>query len=144
MGSPSTRKALLMSYAIIGANGGVIRTGSASEPDEQIASKDVADTSKLARLLTKLFRVVASLLRRRDPQIIDYEDLTVSGSTGSPQRIRLTHKFGGRVRWSICDWATSGTVALSVQKDAVNTTTDVLVLLVWNTGTMTIRVESAS
>lgn len=124
--------------AIVTANGTVRQLDQAAEPDEQIQPDDVADTSRLVRLLMRMLRDITTLRRRWWPRCIDFEDIVVTG-TGLV-RYRLPHGFGQRVRWWPVDWSGAATSALSKDSTSdINT----LVLISYAFGTVTVRVEEA-
>lgn len=70
------------------------------QPDEVVAEEDVADPSKLARLLTRILRELTTLRRRWAPRSITYTNVPF-GSSGT---LRFVHKFGGSVNWQVVGW----------------------------------------
>jgi len=104
-------------------------------PREVVLEADATDTSKLAKLLTRLVADVAELRRRFWPQRLDFEDIDV----GAGRRERFTHKFGGRVRWWVVDIIGDQP---GLSKDS---TTDENTLVLWSAveTRVTLRVEEA-
>lgn len=74
-----------------------------AQPDEVVTEQDVQQPAKLARMLGKLLKDVAGLLRRANPARIDFENV-VCGTNGTS--VRLAHRFNGRARWSVIGWDT--------------------------------------
>lgn len=130
-----------MSAAKVASDGAVTVLDGRGEPDEAVTADDAKDASKLARLLGRLLSDVAALRRAWAPRSIDFEDVTVS--TAGAQ-VALAHNFGGRVRWWICGWQSSGTSA-PVLRESSSVTTDenTLYLQSYVAGTACIRVEEA-
>lgn len=126
--------------ARIESDGAVVQLDGRTEPDEVVTPEDAADTSKLARLLARVLKDIATLKRRWAPQFIDFEDVVVSTAGAS---VTLAHGFGGRVRWHLVGWQSSGTSAPVLKEDTTNTTATTLVLLSYVAGTATVRVEEA-
>lgn len=126
--------------ARITSAGRVYQLDRAAEPDEIITEEDAKDAPKLARLLVRILRDLADIKRRFFPRRIDFEDRAVT----SGDVLRLTHGFGGRVRWWVVEWqpTTPGDVAL-FERATSGTNTNTLALAVGNSGTATLRVESA-
>jgi hypothetical protein len=128
-----------MGAARIDSDGTVYPLDRPISPDEVVTAKDVQEPSKLASMLLRLLRDVASLKRLWTPKRIDFEDVACSlGGTN-----RLNHGFGGRVRWWVVEWlpASPGTAFGLEQTAATDAST--LVLASSTTGTATIRVELA-
>jgi hypothetical protein len=119
--------------------GNVVQLDRKLEMDERVTEEDAKDAAKLARLLMRLLRDVATLKRRFRPKAIDFEDRAVI--SGTP--LRLPHGFNGRARWWVTDWdpTTPGDAALFEKSSSSDLKT--LVLDVGNSGTVTIRVELA-
>lgn len=109
-----------------------------AEPDEQVTEEQVKDSSRLGRLLMTMLRDIALLKRRWAPRRMDFEDVVVDGTATT--KYRLTHKFGGRVRWWPVDWLYPSASGLAKHSDTDN---DTLVLVSYVAGTVTIRVEEA-
>lgn len=109
-----------------------------AEPEEQVTEEQIADASRLVRLLMAILRAIAMLQRRWAPRRIDFEDRVVD-DTGTTV-YHFPHKFGGRVRWWVVDWSGTGWSALS-KHDSTTENTLALVSLV--VGTVTVRVEEA-
>jgi len=110
-------------------------------PNEVVTEADVQEPAKLTRLLTRLLRDVAELKRLFVPKRIDFEDVLVGSAAATTT---LQHNMGGRVRWWVVDWQPSvGGAGPALRRDAASTTSSTLVLFSGNTGTATIRVESA-
>lgn len=108
------------------------------EPDELVREDDAADTSKLARLLTRVLRDLADLRRRFAPRRTDFEDVHVGTGTYH----RFPHRFGGRVRWWVVDAAGAQPSMLRDYPDA-QTDADTLVLYSYAEAVITLRVEEA-
>lgn len=124
-------------------DGQMVRLDASTTTREAVTEEDVQDPAKLAELVQRVVRGLTELRQRFAPQTIDFEDVALTGSTGSPQNVRLEHRMGGRVRWYVVDWASSSTVAPVLRKSA-QTDDDTLVLDALSTGTATIRVEAAA
>jgi hypothetical protein len=107
-------------------------------PDENVTESTVKEPKELARFLIRLFRDVALLKRRWRPRWIDYEDLALD-ATGTT-KVRLTHNFGGRVRFWIVDWDGVSSPAPARHSD---TDDNALVLVSYVAGTATVRVEES-
>lgn len=129
-----------MSASKIASDGKVTQLDARATPVELLTEQDVADAKKLSEFLTKLRSSVSDLLRRWNPDRIDFEDMTVSTSGAT---VTLPHKFGGRVRWWLVGWRSSGTSAPILKEDTTATDDNTLVLLSYVAGTATIRVERA-
>lgn len=125
--------------ARIDGNGNVYQLDRPAEPDEMVAEEDVKDATKLARLLMRVLRSLATMTRRFEPRQTDFEDKAVT----SGDVLMLPHKFDARVRWWVVDWTptTPGDAALFERSSA--STLAVLKLTVGNSGLVTIRVEAA-
>ncbi len=107
-------------------------------PDESITEADAADAGKLARLLKRILRDLASLKARFYPKRTDFEDCAVGASTTH----RFPHGFNGRVRWWVIDQIGGGGSPASLAKnDATDRNTLVLDSTV--ACTITLRVEEA-
>jgi hypothetical protein len=119
--------------------GNVHQLDRAAEPDELVAEEDVADAPKLARIVVRILRDIATLKRRHWPRRIDFEDREVT----SGDALRLPHNFRARVRWWLVDWIPSTPGDVPLFERSTDTTTDVLVLDVGNSGTVSVRVEAA-
>lgn len=125
--------------ARIARSGRVYQLDRPAEPTELVSEEDAKDTAKLARLLIRILSDLASIKRRFFPRWVDFEDRdVVSGDV-----MRLTHDFGGRVRYWVVDWrpATPGDVAAFDRNEDTDEKT--LLLNVGNTGMVTMRVEAA-
>lgn len=128
-----------MSAARIEEDGKVVQLDRPAVPDEVVTEQDVQDAPKLARMLLRLLKDVATLKRRWWPDRLDYEDIPcVAGET-----IRLNHGFGGRVRWWQVEWAGTGVGTFGGFEQTADTDANTLVLLVVDNGTASIRVEKA-
>lgn len=133
-----------MSSAKIDSSGKVTQLDGKGAPEEQITEEYVQDPPKLSRLLTRILAVLTPLSRAWSPRRIDFEDVVSTGTSGSPQSLSFSHKFGGRVRWWVVDQSSSGTVTLPlVLKDTAKTTADILYLNVYYPMTFTLRVEES-
>jgi hypothetical protein len=121
----------------VAADNSVTQLDRSAQPDELVTEDDASDAPKLARLLGRVLKDVASLKRRWVPRRIDFED-RVCGTAGAT--LSLRHGFTGRVRWYVIGW--SGATAAPAL--AESTTSDsTLVLQSYVAGTATIRVEEA-
>lgn len=129
-----------MTTAIATTNGKVRQLDRPAQPDELVTEEDASSALKLSKLLVRLLRHVALLRRRFSPAVIVYEDIPTS-TLGA--KVTLEHGFGGRVRWSVVGWQSSGTTAVNLKEDTTSTDADTLVLLSYTAGTACIRVEEA-
>lgn len=130
---------------------GVMRTlGGRAGPTQQLTADDVGDQERLAREVNELRGKAAEQDRKHDPPWIDFEDVLCT----SANTITLQHNFGGRVRWWVVDWTSTGTPLVDSRGDTLSvyspmlvktsaTTTEKLVLQSYVGGTATIRVEKA-
>jgi hypothetical protein len=125
--------------ARVDASGRVFQLDRSAEPDEIVTEEDAKDAGKLARILVRVLRDLADIKRRFFPRRIDFEDrAVVSGDV-----LRLNHGFSARVRYWVVDWRpfTPGDVAVFDRNAGTNA--QALLLNVGNSGTVTVRVESA-
>lgn len=129
-----------MSAAKITSDGKATQLDGRGQPVEPITESDIQDVKKLSKFLTSLSGSVSTLLRRWNPNRIDFEDMTV-GTSGA--KLSLPHKFNGRVRWWLVGWRSSGTSAPVLKEDTSATDANTLVLLSYVGGTATIRVEES-
>lgn len=109
--------------AAIEQDGTVRPLDARTAPDEVLTEQDVQDAPKLAKLLTRIRKDIATLGRRFAPRRIDYEDVEVSSS----KAVMLHHGFGGRVRYWLADWAAAGGLPPVLSKGST-TDNDTLVL----------------
>jgi hypothetical protein len=110
-----------------------------AEPDELVTEEDVMDAPKLARILVRILKDIATIKRRFWPRRTDFEDREVtSGDT-----LRLPHNFNARVRWWVVDWIPTTPGDIPVFERSATTTTRVLALDVGNSGLVSVRVEVA-
>jgi hypothetical protein len=110
-----------------------------AEPDELVTEEDVMDAPKLARILVRILKDIATIKRRFWPRRTDFEDREVtSGDT-----LRLPHNFNARVRWWVVDWIPTTPGDVPVFERSATTTTRVLALDVGNSGLVSVRVEVA-
>lgn len=120
-----------------------------TEPQEIVKPEDTQDATKLSQLLQRVLKQVTVLVRRWAPNRLDFEDIVVAGSSGTPEQIRLTHMFDGPVRWWVVNARSGGTVALPYIQEAHDgsgvplSDRNTLVLDVYYEATLTIRVEEA-
>jgi hypothetical protein len=132
-----------MSAAKINGTTTTVLDGKASA-DEVVTEADVQDAPKLARMLVRLLATVADMRRAFSPRRIDFEDVAVS--TAGAQ-VALQHNFGGRVRWWIVGWTSSGTSAPILRELAPTAPAapdpNTLYLQSYVAGTACIRVEGA-
>lgn len=110
-----------------------------AEPDESVVD-DVRDVDRLSRLLLRIVKSVRALERRFAPQRIDFEDVVIDG-TGTTL-YRFVHNLGTRVRWWPVDW--TGAIAGPRLVKASVSDANVLALVSYTDGTVTLRVEPAS
>jgi len=111
--------------------------GKATE-DEVVSEADVTDVPKMARLLTRIVRELASLRRRFAPRRTDFEDVDVP--TGG--YVRFPHGFGGRVRWWVVDVEGSFAQLVRVSPDTLSDA-NTLVLYSDQETRITLRIEEA-
>ncbi len=129
-----------MSAARIEADGRVKILDGKAEPDAVVTESDAKDPAKLARLLARLLKDIATVRRRFTAKRIDFEDVAVSTAGAT---VSLQHNLNGRVRWWLAGWQSSGTTAPILKESATATTAQTLVLMSYVAGTATIRVEGA-
>ena len=111
----------------------------ALEPAENVDAADAADPGKLARLLGRVLREIATLKQAWTPSRVDFEDVAVdaTGTTKYP----LRHALDGRVRFWVVEWQ-SGSAGPALARHA-ETDANTLVLVSYAAGTATIRVEAS-
>jgi hypothetical protein len=120
-------------------NGGPMRQlDKPAEPDEQFTVEHAQDPRRLAEVVMRILRDLASLRRRWWPEHIDYRDKVVDG-TGTTF-YRFPHGFGGRVNYWPVRW--SGAAAPNLVYSSTSDD-DTLVLTSTSAGTVTLRVEAA-
>ncbi len=129
-----------MSAGRLTADGKLTRLDARAGAPEVLTKKDVEDTDNLATVLNDLRADVAEERSNFRPSRLDFEDFPVSGGGFA---LRLNHGFGGRVRWYVVDWQSSGTSAPILKNDTTQTDMTTLVLLSYVAGTVTVRVEAA-
>lgn len=113
-----------------------------TEPEETITAADVSDSQKLARLLTRVVKALASQRRRFHPRWTVFEDVKVD-ATGTT-KYRLVHNFDGLIRWSVVGWKATAPGAGGSEIDQhVDSDEDTLVIVSARAGTVAIRVEEA-
>lgn len=125
-----------MSAALIPSKGAARVLDGRAEPDEVVTPEDASDPSKLARLLIRILRELATMRRRWWPRRIAYVDID---SSVSP--IRLAHGFGGRVHWWLGDVDDAFSTLIGRNRAASDGNT--LVLTSSGSGIVTIYVEEA-
>lgn len=139
-----------MPAAKISSSGVVRQLDGRKTSTQQLAPEHVQDPQRLARELNELRDKAAEQDRKHDPRRIDFEDLVCT----SANTLRLVHGFGGRVRWWVVDWTSTGTPLVDSVGDTTNvyspmlvktTATDAntLVLQSYVSGVATVRVEEA-
>jgi hypothetical protein len=111
------------------------------QPDEIVAESDAADTTLLARLLTRILGELAALRRRWVPRSITFTDIVSTGTDMTPVTKSLTHKFGGQVNWTVVGCATTSTIVIPLVIDLPASTADTLLLAFYYSGTFAVRVE---
>jgi hypothetical protein len=85
---------------------------------------------------------VSAIKSEIGPNIIDFTEVTSTGTAASPQEFSFVHGFGGPVSWQLIDLnSTSGTLTMATCSKSSSTTANVLVLNIAFTGTLTVRVE---
>lgn len=104
--------------------------------DEIVTPEDAGDTAKLAKLLTRLLKSIATLGQRPALRRTDYEDKDVDAS--GTVKHRFAHGFGGRVRW----WVVDANAVPALVKDG-STDANTLVLTSAVACRITLRVEEA-
>jgi hypothetical protein len=121
------------------SSAGVVTAYRAKAPDRTVSSQDVQDPEQLARLIQEQRQTLHGLPPGR--REIIFEDVA-TGTAGA--LLSLPHGIGGRVLWSVVDWAsTAGGAAPILEKDDT-TSNDTLVLASYVAGTATIRIEAVS
>jgi hypothetical protein len=125
--------------ANIPKNGRPRQLDRAGDAEEQITPEQAQDFERLSRLLTGILKDIASLKRRFWPQRIDFEDIDID-NTGTTL-YRFPHGLGGPVRWWPVDWA-GAAAGPQLVRDA-STDANTLVLVSYEAGTLTLRVEEA-
>jgi hypothetical protein len=128
-----------VSSAVINSDGDVRQLDTRAGEPIVITSEDVKDDEKLARLLQDALRELAALRRRFAPRMIEFEDQAVTAG----QALRVTHNFGGRVRYWPVDWRPTTPGDAPLFDKSTSTDEDTLVLTVGNAGTVTILVREA-
>jgi len=128
-----------VSAALVLPSGAVRQLDRPAEADARVTSEDVQDAEKLARMVQELRKSVTRLERAWAPRVMVYQDVTTTGSGGSPETLRFAHQMGGRVWYSVV--SSSGAAMRLDQSTA--TTNDVLVLTSYSAGTFSLRVEQA-
>ncbi len=123
----------------ISSSGEVTQLDKSAEPDDVVTEEDVQDPARLSRLILADKRAIAKLNRRWAPRYVDFEDVTVD-AVGT--LFTLRHGLGGRVRFWVVDFRVVGAAgAPIIQRDATETTNDVLGLRSYKEAEVTIRVE---
>lgn len=128
-----------MSAAVITSDGTVRQLDARAGEPIVVTSEDVQDPEKLARLVQDAHREIASFRRRFAPRMTEFEDLEVTA--GDP--LRVTHGFGGRVRYWPVDWRPTTPGDAPIFDKNTDTDEDTLVLDVGNAGIVTILVREA-
>lgn len=121
------------------ASGKVRQLDKLSRPDDQITEEQVKDPERLSRMMQDILRNIAKLQRRWSPRFAEHEDVQVDG-TGTT-KYRFAHRFGKRVRWWPVDWADATGGAQLVEHS--DTDENTLVLVSYEAGTVTLRIEEA-
>jgi hypothetical protein len=129
-----------MGAAYVDSDGNVVQLDSGGGPPEVVRPEDVADDTKLARMVERILKSIAQLERRWDPEKRWFRDVTVD-ATGTT-KYRLEHGLGGRVNWYVAHWDGAAGVEVRVDQHA-DTDSDTLVLVSGAAGTVTILVEEA-
>jgi hypothetical protein len=114
-----------------------------TQSDEIVSADDAGDTTKLARLLTRLLAELAAVRRRWVPRSITFRDVVSTGDYLTPVEIPLKHNLGGLVEFWVVDTIVqaSATVPLIVRHPSSDPNT--LVISVYYSATFAIRVEEA-
>lgn len=122
---------------LVGSVSTVVRAATSAPPRrERVDERLVGDPKRLSDLLERVVQAIEKLARVAPRPRIDFEDVACTSGTD----VRLEHRFNGRVRWYLIDWA--GSAGPNLRKDTTNTTANVLVLDCGQSGTATIRVEA--
>lgn len=131
-----------MSTAVVSVRDGSGRSlDERAAPDEVVTADDAGDSTKLARLLTRILGDLAMLRRRFVPRRTTFRDVVSTGSAGAPYRVRLAHRFGAAVEWSVVGVTDPGVVALPFVSEVSDTDENTLVLDVYFPATIAVRVE---
>jgi hypothetical protein len=131
--------------AVVETSGRIRQLDKPADADSRVTSKDVADAEVLARLVQDLRKEVTALKRAWSPRRIDFDRITTTGTGVSPQTLRLPHGFAGRVRYWAVGWESpsSATLGIIERTDSQGTDSNTLVLYVYSTGVLSVRVEEA-
>lgn len=107
-----------------------------------LTERDVGDASVLVRVIDGLTRDVARILGLWRPRRLDFTSITLVDST--TERTRLTHGFGGPVRFWIADIGPITAGAWGLVRDEDDSDDNTLSLRSYMDATaVTIRVEEA-
>ncbi|MCW5838268.1 MAG: hypothetical protein KIS78_38100 [Labilithrix sp.] len=126
--------------AVVRPTGTVQTRDRAREPDVNVTERDVADPAWMVRTLVRLMRDLADLRRRWLPRRLTFRDREVPGD--GTTKIRLPHAIRGDVEYTVTRWQSGGAGPphLEVHSD---TDAHTLVLVSYEAGTATIRIEEA-
>lgn len=130
-----------MSAVHVRLDGSSLQLDRRPEPDEQVTPEQISDPSRMTRLLMRLLRDVAILRRRWWPRHIDFEIAPDGDSMPTASVHRLSHRFGGPVRFWLVDAKSSGPVSPPIRVDTSDE--NILVLNAYFTGSAVVRVEEA-
>lgn len=129
------------SSANIDTSGRITQLDGKAAPDEVVTEDDVKEASKLARILFRILKELAEIRRRWWPRKLDFTDMTLDAAG---TLFYLPHDFNGRVRFWVVDFRVVGAAgAPIIQRDATETTPNVLALRSYKEAEVTIRVEEA-
>jgi hypothetical protein len=113
-------------------------------PDEFVSAEDAKDSTKLARLLTRMLAQLAATRRRFVPKRTTFQNIVSTGTDASPMRVNLLHKFDAPVEWWVVGTNSLGTVALPLVAEAEDDSdADTLAIDIYFAGTLAIRVEES-
>lgn len=132
-----------MSASVATQDGRIRKLDKPTEASEVITAADVQDAEKLARLMQELKSQVADLAGRWNPRVIDFERVPTTGTGGAPVALRLAHSLNGRVRYWVTGWESPSAFSLNFIENTAQTDANTLVLTMYCTGTISVRIEEA-
>lgn len=118
------------------SSNGVVTRALKQIPDRTTTAEDVKDPEKLARTVQELR---ASALGEAERKELTFHDVSVSTAGAL---VKLPHNFGGRVHWSLVDWASTVGGAAPILEKSTTTDDNTLVLASYVAGTASIRIEA--
>jgi hypothetical protein len=110
-----------------------------SEPKEEITVEQLDDKPRVARVLMSILRSLATLLGRWSPRVVDFRDLVTTGDTVTPSRHSLNHKLGAPVNW----WLVKSSSAALAREATSESNSNTLVIDVYGSSVLTVRIEEA-